>query len=69
MTEKEKMLAQKLYDANYDKDLEADRLSCKALCQQYNALPMQDQDERHEFSKKIMVKTWANVHIEQEFWC
>ncbi len=56
MTEKEKMLAQKLYDANYDKDLEADRLSCKSLCQQYNALPMQDLAARHEFIKKFWAK-------------
>ena len=69
MTEKEKMLAQKLYDANYDKDLEADRLSCKSLCQQYNALPMQDLAARHEFIKKILGKTGANVHIEPDFWC
>ena len=39
MTEKEKMECQKLYDANYDKELELERLKCKSLCQKYNNLP------------------------------
>ena len=33
MTEKEKMQSQKLYDANYDSELERERIECKALCQ------------------------------------
>ena len=32
MTEKEKMLAGMIYDANYDKDLMQERLNCKDLC-------------------------------------
>ena len=40
MTEKEKMLAQKLYDANYDTQLEQERLECKELCREYNNLPI-----------------------------
>ena len=47
MTEKEKMEHQKLYDANYDKELEAERIQCKSLCQKYNNLPMENIDERH----------------------
>ena len=39
MTEKEKMQSQKLYDANYDSELERERIECKALCQEYNHLP------------------------------
>lgn len=69
MTEKEKMLAQKLYDANYDKQLEQERLDCKALCQEYNHLPIKHVDERHELLKKILGKTGENVHIEPDFWC
>ena len=42
MTEKEKMLRQELYDANYDKSLIADRTRCKVLCQKYNNLPIDD---------------------------
>lgn len=42
MTEKEKMQSQKLYDANYDSELERERIECKALCQEYNHLPIKD---------------------------
>lgn len=69
MTEKEKMLAGKLYDANYDPELEKERVICKTLCQEYNALPIADLDRRHAFIKKILGKTGENVHIEPDFWC
>lgn len=69
MTEKEKMLAQKLYDANYDSELENERLDCKALCQEYNNLPIKDLSLRHKFIKKILGKTGECVHIEPDFWC
>ena len=36
MTEKEKMISQKLYDASSDRELESERLECKTLCQEYN---------------------------------
>lgn len=69
MTEKEKMLAHMLYDANYDKDLEKERIACKMLCQEYNNLPINELDKRHEFIKRILGKTGENVHIEPMFWC
>lgn len=51
MTEKEKMNAQKLYDANYDKELENDRFECKAMCQEYNNLPIKELN-KESFSLK-----------------
>ncbi|MDO4961658.1 MAG: sugar O-acetyltransferase [Eubacteriales bacterium] len=69
MKEKEKMLRQMLYDANYDKELEDERLACKALCQEYNSLPIKDIEARHAFIKKILGKTGEQVHIEPDFWC
>ena len=69
MTEKEKMEHQMLYDANYDKELELERLKCKSLCQKYNSLPVEKIDERHEFIKTIIGKTGNNIHIEPDFWC
>lgn len=69
MTEKEKMMAQKLYDANYDKELEKDRLECKALCQEYNHLPVREIDQRKNLIKKIIGKTGEQIHIEPDFWC
>ena len=38
LTEKEKMLAGKLYDAFYDKELADDRVKAKTLCHRYNML-------------------------------
>ena len=69
MTEKEKMLQQQLYDANYDRELEEERIRCKTLCQEYNALPIGDLEARHQFIKTILGKTGENVHIEPDFWC
>ena len=36
MTEKEKMLAHQWYDANFDKDLETERVRAKDLCFDFN---------------------------------
>lgn len=68
MTEKEKMLAQKLYDAG-ETQLDQERLECKALCQEYNHLPIQDLEKRRSFIKKIFGKTGEMIHIEPDFWC
>ena len=52
MTEKEKMLRQELYDANYDKSLIADRTRCKVLCQKYNNLPIDDFEAREKLTSR-----------------
>ena len=36
MTEKEKMLAHQMYDANYNKELHDERIAAKELCWEYN---------------------------------
>lgn len=69
MTEKEKMLAGKLYDANYDKALELERLECKTLCQEYNHLPIKELDKRDKLIRKIIGKAGKAIHIEPDFWC
>ena len=38
MTEKEKMLRQMVYDANYDEELLAERMRAKDLCYAFNQL-------------------------------
>lgn len=43
MTEKEKMLKQMLYDANYDKDLLEQRTKAKELCYDFNNLRPSDE--------------------------
>lgn len=69
MTEKEKMLSQKMYDANYDSELEAERLECKTLCQEFNSIPVKELDKRKKLLKRIIGKTGENVYIEPDFWC
>lgn len=67
MTEKEKMIAQKLYNPG-DAELTAERLKCKVLCQQYNSLPLDDPQSK-EFIKNIFGKTGKNAFVEPYFWC
>ena len=42
MSEKDKMLAGELYDANYDKELIKDRYKAKDICFEYNNLKPSD---------------------------
>ena len=69
MTEKEKMLAHKMYDANYDKELLEDRRKIKELCYDYNQLRPSDESGRQALLKKILGKTGTNFLIEPPFWC
>ena len=46
MTEKEKMLAGMIYDANNDPQLIAERLDCKEKCYDYNHLRPKETDAR-----------------------
>lgn len=69
MTEKEKMLSQKLYNANYDVDILNDRTQCKIKCQVYNQLPIDDIEARQKAIKELFAKTGEQVYIEPHFWC
>lgn len=69
LTEKQKMLQQKMYNANYDEELELERVQCKVKCQQYNQLPIADLEARYSMIKSILGKTGERVHIEPDFWC
>ena len=62
MTEKEKMQSQKLYDANYDSELERERIECKALCQEYNHLPIKETEKRSRLIKRSWEKREKNSH-------
>ena len=44
MTEKEKMVTKKLYDANYDETLYKERTEAKNLCYDYNQLRPSDEE-------------------------
>ncbi|KXT72965.1 Galactoside O-acetyltransferase [Streptococcus sp. DD10] len=69
MTEKEKMLAQQLYDANYDKEILEERTRAKDLCYDYNHLRPSDEVGQHKVIQKLLGKTKENCCIVAPFWC
>ncbi len=69
MTEKEKMRAQMLYDANYDQTLLEERDKAKDLCHQYNQLRPSDRSGQREVLKKLLGKTGENFILTAPFWC
>lgn len=69
MSEKDKMLAGELYDANYDKELTKDRYSAKDICFEYNNLNPSDFERKDRIIKKIFAKTGEQIIVEQNFWC
>lgn len=69
MTEKEKMLQQKMYDANYDKELLAERTRAKELCFDYNNLRPSDEEGQRKILQQLLGKTGQNFCITAPFWC
>lgn len=69
MTEKEKMLAGMIYDANNDAALIAERLDCKELCHDYNSLRPKNMAAREELMRRILGTIKGEFLIEQPFWC
>ena len=69
MTEKEKMLAQKMYDANYDAELLAERAQAKELCYDYNHLRPSDEEGQRKILKQLLGKTGEHFCITAPFWC
>ena len=69
MTEKEKMLRQMLYDANYDEELIAERRKAKALCYGFNQLHPSREDEGRAILKRLLGRTKENFSIHAPFWC
>lgn len=69
MNEKEKMLAGKLYDANYNEELQKEREKAKDLCYEYNQIKPSKQEEKRKIIKQLLGKTKQNFLIEQPFMC
>lgn len=69
MTEKEKMVSQKLYDANYNADILAERSRAKDLCWQYNQLRPSDEEGHQKILRELLGKTGASAIITPPFWC
>jgi len=69
MTEKEKAAQGLLYDANYDKEIVADRERAKEMLYEYNHLHPKKQDERSQLLRLLIGKTGDNFAIEPPFYC
>ena len=69
MTEKEKILNHEIYNANYDEELELDRVRVKDLCYTYNNLLPSYREEQKQIIKEIIGKTKENIWIEAPFMC
>ena len=69
MSEEEKMLAGKIYDANYDKNLLDKRISAKELCFEYNNLRPSELEKKKEIIEKILQKKVNQLIIEPTFYC
>lgn len=68
-SEKDKARSGKLYDANNNPLLLAERDICKELCFEYNNLHPLEKDKRVDLIRKILGKTSDNLLIEQPFYC
>lgn len=68
-TEKEKAAEGKLYDANFDPQLIAEREECKELCYKYNNTRPTEHEERRKIIQKLFGKTKNNFCIEPIFFC
>ena len=67
MSEKDKMLAGELYDANYDKELIKDRYKAKDICFEYNNVKPSDLEEKDRIIKSLFAKTGKQIIVEQNF--
>lgn len=68
-TEKMKMKAGKLYDANYDKELLAERAACADLTYELNRLRPSKAEERDALVRRILGKVKGNCTIVSPFFC
>ena len=69
MTEKEKMLAGMLYNANYDKNLLEERKRAKDLCYEFNQLRPSDEEGQHKILRQLLGKTETSFCIIAPFYC
>ena len=69
MTEKEKMMRGMMYDANYDKELLAERAAAKDLCFEYNSLKPSDGVGQKALLSRILGRIKGECCIIAPFWC
>ena len=69
MTEKEKMAAGLLYDANYDRELMEARTRCKDICHEFNSLNPSEEEKQKGLLKGLLGKTGEEFRVTAPFWC
>lgn len=69
MSEKDKMLAGELYNADYDEELINLRMEAKELCFKYNALSPKDSEKRKEILEELFKSSLDRCCIEPNFYC
>lgn len=69
MTEKEKMLKNLMYDANYDIELLNDRNKAKDLCFEFNNTKPSQTEQQVIILKKLLETTQGAFTITAPFWC
>ena len=69
MTEKEKMAAGLLYDANYDRELMEARTRCKDICHEFNSLYPSEEEKQKGLLKGLLGKTGEEFRVTAPFWC
>ena len=68
MTEKEKMLAGKMYDP-MDRQLVAERFNARMLFQEINLLNENNKQKRDKLFYKLLIEAKDNLFIEPPFYC
>lgn len=68
-TEKEKMLAGKIYDANYDQELIDARADAKELCYDFNHARPSEEAKRQGIIRQLLGKTGNQFEITGPFYC
>lgn len=68
-TEKEKMLAGKIYDANYDQELIDARADAKELCYDFNHARPSQEAKRQDIIRQLLGKTGKEFEITGPFYC
>lgn len=69
MSEKEKAAKGLLYNANYDAELQQERLHSIQTCFQYNQLNPSDMNQREHYIRRLFHKTSEHFVVEQPFHC
>ena len=69
MSEKDKMLAGEIYNANYDEELIKERIRVKDKCFEYNNIKPSNIEKRTKLMNEILGKHKNSFYVEPPFYC